>query len=64
VWGSDTDAALQVCRRMRTGTTAVNMYGFEFIGPFGGYKSSGIGREFGPEGLAEYLELKQIVPAE
>ena len=47
---------------MRTGTVSVNMYGFEFIGPFGGYKSSGIGREFGPEGLAEYLELKQIVP--
>jgi betaine-aldehyde dehydrogenase len=64
VWGSDTGEALNVCRRIRAGTVAVNMYGFEFIGPFGGYKSSGIGREFGPEGLAEYLELKQIVPAE
>jgi aldehyde dehydrogenase (NAD+) len=64
VWGTDTDAAMDVCRRIRAGSVAVNMYGFEFIGPFGGYKSSGIGREFGPEGLGEYLELKQMVQAE
>jgi betaine-aldehyde dehydrogenase len=32
----------------------------EFSAPFGGYKSSGIGRELGPEGLAAYLELKQV----
>jgi aldehyde dehydrogenase (NAD+) len=64
VWTSDPEEGLNVCRRIRAGTMAVNMYGFEFIGPFGGYKASGIGREFGPEGLAEYLELKQIVPVE
>jgi aldehyde dehydrogenase (NAD+) len=33
----------------------------DFIAPFGGYKASGIGREFGREGLEEYLELKSIV---
>ena len=34
----------------------------DFAAPFGGYKASGIGREFGPEGLHHYLELKSIVP--
>lgn len=32
----------------------------DFAAPFGGYKASGIGREFGPEGLAHYTELKSI----
>jgi betaine-aldehyde dehydrogenase len=32
----------------------------DFAAPFGGYKASGIGREFGPEGLAQYAELKSI----
>jgi betaine-aldehyde dehydrogenase len=35
----------------------------DFAAPFGGYKSSGLGREFGPEGFAHYLEKKSIVPA-
>ncbi len=61
VWGSDTDAALQVCRRMRTGTVAVNMYGFEFIGPFGGYKSSGIGRENHAMMLDHYQQTKNLL---
>jgi aldehyde dehydrogenase (NAD+) len=30
------------------------------FGPFGGYKNSGLGREFGPEGYGEYLEHKMI----
>jgi acyl-CoA reductase-like NAD-dependent aldehyde dehydrogenase len=30
------------------------------LGPFGGYKNSGLGREFGPEGFSEYLEHKMI----
>ncbi|MBB3041345.1 aldehyde dehydrogenase [Nocardioides soli] len=60
VWTGDVDAGLDVARRVRTGTYGVNTYTMDFAAPFGGYKSSGIGREFGPEGLAHYTELKSI----
>ena len=60
VWTADVDAGLDVARRVRTGTYGVNTYTMDFAAPFGGYKSSGIGREFGPEGLAQYAELKAI----
>ena len=63
VWTADPQHGLDVARRVRTGTYAVNMYLMDFVAPFGGYKSSGIGREFGKEGLEEYLEYKSIVPA-
>jgi aldehyde dehydrogenase (NAD+) len=46
---------------LRTGT--VNVNGGNFYAPdvpFGGYKQSGLGREMGPEGFAEYLETKTI----
>ncbi|MEJ7833834.1 MAG: aldehyde dehydrogenase [Nocardioides sp.] len=60
VWTSDIGAGLDVARRVRAGTYGVNTYTMDFAAPFGGYKSSGIGREFGPEGLAQYTELKSI----
>ena len=44
-------AGLDIARRVRTGTYGVNTYTMDFCAPFGGYKASGIGREFGPEGL-------------
>ena len=53
---------MDIARRVRTGTYGVNQYTMDFIAPFGGYKASGIGREFGTEGLEHYLELKSIVP--
>jgi betaine-aldehyde dehydrogenase len=62
VWTTDTEHALDVARRVRTGTYAVNTYVMDFIAPFGGYKASGIGREFGKEGLEQYLEYKSIIP--
>ena len=34
----------------------------DFVAPFGGFKSSGIGREFGKEGVEHYTELKTIIP--
>lgn len=60
VWTSDVEAGLDVARQVRTGTYGVNTYTMDFAAPFGGYKSSGVGREFGPEGLAHYTELKSI----
>ena len=60
VWTADVESGMDVARRVRTGTYGVNTYTMDFAAPFGGYKSSGIGREFGPEGLAHYTELKSI----
>ncbi len=60
VWTSDAEAGADVARRVRTGTIGVNTYTMDFAAPFGGYKASGVGREFGPEGLAQYCELKSV----
>ncbi|MDQ1520439.1 MAG: aldehyde dehydrogenase [Actinomycetota bacterium] len=62
VWTADIDQGMDVARRVRAGTYGVNQYTMDFVAPFGGYKASGIGREFGKEGLEHYLELKSIVP--
>ncbi|KQW49185.1 aldehyde dehydrogenase [Nocardioides sp. Root1257] len=60
VWTGDVEAGLDVARQVRAGTYGVNTYTMDFSAPFGGFKSSGIGREFGPEGLSHYTELKSI----
>jgi aldehyde dehydrogenase (NAD+) len=59
VWGS-ADRALAVARRMRTGAVDVNGGAFNPAAPFGGYKQSGIGRELGAYGLAEFQQTKAI----
>ncbi|MFF5501979.1 aldehyde dehydrogenase [Streptomyces roseolus] len=60
VWTGDVEHGLDFARRVRTGTFNVNTFSLDMLGPFGGYKSSGVGREFGPEGFGEYLEHKMI----
>lgn len=60
VWTSDVDRGLDIARQVRTGTYTVNGFMMDFGSPFGGFKSSGIGRELGPEGLVAYLEPKSI----
>ena len=62
VWTADIEQGMDIARRVRTGTYGVNQYTMDFIAPFGGYKASGIGREFGKEGLEHYVELKTIIP--
>lgn len=61
VSSGDLDRAMSVARRIRTGSVSVNG-GMCIAGdlPFGGYKASGLGREWGLEGIEEYLETKLI----
>lgn len=61
VWGGDTERAVDVARRLRTGMVSVN--GGSFIGaelPFGGRRQSGMGREWGVAGFEEFLDLKSV----
>jgi len=60
VWSADKERALRVARRMRTGQVDVNGGRFNLLAPFGGYKRSGIGREFGKYGLDEYFQIKSL----
>jgi acyl-CoA reductase-like NAD-dependent aldehyde dehydrogenase len=61
VWSADDERALGVARQLRTGSVSVNGTAapFPFV-PFGGFKQSGLGRELGPEGLANFLEPRSI----
>jgi aldehyde dehydrogenase (NAD+) len=60
VVGENLDTANAVAKRLRTGAIWVNG-GFDFHAPFGGYKRSGNGREWGEFGFDEYLEIKSII---
>ena len=58
--GVDAAQALDIARQVRTGTLSINGFILDFNCPFGGFKSSGLGRELGAEGLNAYLEMKTI----
>ncbi|MGV0716085.1 aldehyde dehydrogenase family protein [Mycolicibacterium sp. XJ662] len=60
VSGADLEQARSVARRIRAGSVAIN-HGFDMTAPFGGYKRSGNGREWGHFGFDEYLETKSAV---
>jgi aldehyde dehydrogenase (NAD+) len=62
VWARDPGRAFQIAKQMRTGYIDINGGGppLSPYGPFGGYKSSGVGREWGEWGVAEFLEEKSI----
>ena len=60
VFTADVGHGIEIARRVRTGTFTVNGFALDLTAPFGGYKNSGVGREFGAEGLGEYLEHKTI----
>ncbi|WP_329122416.1 aldehyde dehydrogenase family protein [Streptomyces sp. NBC_01353] len=59
VWG-EPEAAVAFARRMDTGQVDINGGRFNPLAPFGGYKQSGVGRELGAHGLAEYLQTKSL----
>ena len=60
VSGGDVERAKKVARKLRAGNINVNGVQNERAAPFGGYKQSGNGREWGKFGLEEYLEVKAI----
>ncbi|MCV6614217.1 MAG: aldehyde dehydrogenase family protein, partial [Cellvibrionaceae bacterium] len=60
VYASDKEAGLAIARRLRAGQCYVNNGAFNYDAPFGGYKQSGNGREWGDEGLHEFVEIKAI----
>jgi len=61
VWTKDTERALDIAARLRTGTLGINQgYTMDPFAPFGGVKGSGYGRELGPEGIDSYLDTKSI----
>jgi aldehyde dehydrogenase (NAD+) len=60
VWSADPHRALEVARKVRTGTITVNGFTYDVGLPFGGFKQSGVGREWGLEGLEAYIEYQTI----
>jgi len=61
VWSGNEVRAMDVAKKIRAGTVWINEYHLlSDRAPFGGYKQSGIGREFGLDGLKEYTEAKHI----
>jgi aldehyde dehydrogenase (NAD+) len=60
VWGPDVEHAKEVARRVRSGNVAINQHTLDIGGPFGGFKQSGLGREYGLEGIDEYVEIQSI----
>jgi aldehyde dehydrogenase (NAD+) len=60
VWAGDEAEAVAFARRMETGQVDINGGRFNPLAPFGGYKQSGVGRELGTHGLAEYLQTKSL----
>jgi aldehyde dehydrogenase (NAD+) len=55
------DHARAVARQLRAGQVNINQAGFDLMAPFGGYKQSGNGREWGDHGFADFLETKAII---
>ncbi|WP_406380438.1 aldehyde dehydrogenase family protein [Streptomyces sp. NBC_01618] len=60
VWAGGDAEAVAFARRMDTGQVDINGGRFNPLAPFGGYKQSGVGRELGQHGLAEYLQTKSL----
>ncbi len=60
VWSADSERAIAVARRIRTGQIEINGGAFNPLAPFGGYGQSGHGRENGRYGIEELLQVKSL----
>jgi aldehyde dehydrogenase (NAD+) len=61
VFAANSEEAMAVARRMRTGMVHLNGAMNDINAPFGGYKQSGNGREWGAHGIEEFLEVKAVM---
>ncbi|MCB1677182.1 MAG: aldehyde dehydrogenase family protein [Halioglobus sp.] len=61
VTGGDLERVRKVARRLRTGNVHLNGAMPDPLAPFGGYKQSGVGREWGQHGFEEFLEVKAVM---
>jgi len=61
VQSRDREAARRVAGRLRAGNVTINDAGWDLNAPFGGYRQSGNGREYGAWGLEEFLETKAVI---
>jgi aldehyde dehydrogenase (NAD+) len=61
VWSGDPERAFAVAARLRTGNVHLNGAPSDISAPFGGYKQSGNGREWGLFGFEEFLEVKAVM---
>jgi aldehyde dehydrogenase (NAD+) len=64
VWSNDLARANRVGRRIRAGRITINGKSGDMSTPFGGFKKSGNGREWGEHGLRDFLEVKAMIGAE
>jgi aldehyde dehydrogenase (NAD+) len=60
IFSSDAHHAETVARRIETGSVGINFYGSNLAAPFGGWKDSGLGMEYGPEAIGAYVRMKSI----
>ncbi len=61
IYAKDDESAMHIAQQMRCGMVHINGAPLVAEAPFGGYKQSGNGREWGLDGLKEYLEVKAIM---
>ena len=61
LWTSDIRRAIEIPKRIKSGTVWVNTYrSVSYLAPFGGYKNSGLGRENGQKSIEEYQQTKTV----
>lgn len=61
VWTSNIRRAIEIPKRIKSGTVWVNTYrAVSYLAPFGGYKQSGLGRESGQQAIEEYMQTKTV----
>ncbi len=60
IFSRDIDRAVAVASRIDSGNIGINHYGSNAAAPFSGHKDSGLGTEFGPEGLAQYMSYTSV----